>query len=277
MRITVYLQLILICLFTNCASAQLPNIEKVEVFEFKDSIVTSDYNCSYLLPKILNKDKDKERKMSVAMAQSVYYTPLFGCCADYNNMINITLEELIEKERKCVNKRKENDGVYEVNSSYEMSFNKLGFVSWDFSIYAWHSNGVNPYRFPVCFDTKKADLFTTIDIFKDSLRLQLLSKIELKILEDVMADIEYQVNNYNAQTTIRGGVIECNRSHFPLVKIPDGYMSTSNGVDGIIFYIKGSFPTVYSKVEGDIFTIFMSLSDLKPYFKERFKKRIGLK
>lgn len=275
MRITVYLQLILMCLFTNCALAQLPNIEKVEVIEIKDSIVTSDYNCSFLLPKILNKDKGKERKMSLAMAQSVYYTPLFGCCAD--NLINITLEELITKERKCVNERKENDGIYEVNSSYEMDFNKLGFVSWDFHVDAWHSNGVNSYRFPICIDTKKGDLFNIIDVFKDTLRLQLLTKIELKILENVLVDIGYEVNNYYAQTIIRGGVVECNRSYFPLVKIPDGYLSSSNGVDGIKFYIRGSFPEIYSKVEGDLYTIYMSFSDLEPYFKESFKKRIGLK
>lgn len=275
MRITVYLQLILMCLFTNCALAQLPNIEKVEVIEIKDSIVTSDYNCSFLLPKILNKDKGKERKMSVAMAQSVYYTPLFGCCAD--SLISITIEELITKERKCINERKENDGIYEVNSSYEMDFNKLGFVSWNFHVDAWHSNGVNSYRFPVCIDTKKAELFSTADIFNDSLKLQLFSRIELEIFEYVMAEMNSETNTYDMKEEIRQSVIEYNQANFPLKKIPEGYLSTSNGVDGIAFYIETNFSNYYRDLEGYFYSFFIPLSDLKPYFKESFKKRIGLK
>lgn len=276
MKKIVYLQLILICFFVDCVSAQLPNIERVKVIEIKDSIVANDYKCIFILPKVFDMDKYKERQMSIAMAKSIYYTPLFYCCVDYNDTINITLEELIDKERKCVKNRKENDGIYEVYSQYEMVFNKFGFVSWNFHIEAEYDNGVNPYRFPVCIDTRKADLLNTAGIFKDSLKLQLLSKIELKILENVMVDIEYEANNYNAQTTIRGGVIEYNRSHFPLKKIPFGYLSTSKGLDGIKFYIKGSFPTIYSKVEGDLYVIFMSFSEIEPYLKDSFKKRIGL-
>jgi len=277
MRIIVYLQLISIFFFTNCASAQLLNNEKVEIVNLKDSIVTHDYDCFFSLPKILDKNKDKERKMSVAMAESVYHTPLFYCSIDHSSCKeSITLEELITKERKCVNNRKENDGIYEVNSSSEMIFNKLGFVSWYILIHAWHSNGVNPYHFPICFDTQKADIFNTYDIFKDSLKLQLLSKIELEILESVMDEMESEENNYSAQTIIRGGVIESNRSYFPLRKIPNGYFSTRNGNDGISFYIRSSFPTYYAKVEGDFYTVFMPLTELEPFFKDSFKKRIGL-
>lgn len=254
--------------------------EEIVIIEIKDSLINENYSYKYVLPKIVTKGEFLLERLDNIIAKTIFSTSLTKNTKEINDSTLTGIESCLNKEiERLKGLKAKGMGSHNNNKfSYLTKFNSEGLLSFAFLTTKTENSIKTQSISYLSLDSKTGKEILFDDIMIDTLSLPLLAKIEIRFYRKVMKEIESSTNSISMKNDIRSFLIVNNEDNFPIRKSPKGYFCTNNnGNAGMCFLIDTEYPKVFQSLSWFVNGYFFSFEELKPYLKEDFKKRIGLK